>query len=44
MSQPIPPEQPYSLPGTAPALEPATEVPHPLRALDCPALLSKVIA
>jgi hypothetical protein len=40
----LPPEEPYELPGTEPALEPATEVVHPLRALDVPALLPKDIA
>jgi hypothetical protein len=33
-----------TLPGTVPALEPSTEPDHPLRALDVPALLPKVIA
>lgn len=31
------------LPGTTPALEPSTEPEHPLRAVDCPALLPKEI-
>lgn len=31
------------LPGTIPALEPATEPEHPLRAMDVPALLPKEI-
>jgi hypothetical protein len=40
----LPPEEPYELPGTEPALEPATLPEHPLRALDVPALLPKDIA
>ncbi len=40
----LPPEEPYELPGTEPALEPGTLPEHPLRAEDCQALLAKVIA
>lgn len=40
----LPPEEPYELPGTEPALEPETLPEHPLRALDVPALLPKDIA
>jgi hypothetical protein len=37
-------EEPYQLPDTQPALEPATEPEHPLRAEDAEALLAKDIA
>jgi hypothetical protein len=40
----LPPEEPYQLPGTTPALEPDTIEDHPMRASDAEALLAKVIA
>jgi hypothetical protein len=42
MSEP-PPEQPYELPGTEPAWEPATMPEHPLRAEDAAPLIPKQV-
>lgn len=41
MSEP-PPEEPYQIPGTEPAWEPAT-LPHPMRAQDAEPLIPKEI-
>jgi len=43
VSEQPPGEEPYEIPGTQPAWEPATLPGHPLRVEDCEALVPKIV-